>query len=105
MTFRTFALRATFVLVVGTLVAALWYYRTTLMLAFLAVILAVLMSIPALYLRRFGVPHALAVPVSALVVVLAASGLGFLLLPSIGDNLSRLEQRLPQLSEQLSTLR
>ena len=102
MTFRTFALRATFVLVVGTVLAALWFYRSTFMLAFLAVIIAVLISIPASYLRRLGVPRALAVTVSALAIVLAALGLGFLLLPSIGDNLGRLAQRLPQLSEQLT---
>ncbi len=102
MTFRMFALRAAFVLVVGTVLAALWFYRSTFMLAFLAVLIAVLISIPASYLRRLRVPRALAVAVSATALVLAASGLGFLLLPSIGDNLGRLAQRLPQLSEQLT---
>ena len=102
MTFRTFALRATFVLVIGTTLAALWFYRSTFVLAFLAIIIAVLISIPAGYLRRLKVPHTVAVTVSAMAIVLVASGLGLLLLPSIGDNFGGLAQRLPQLSEQLT---
>lgn len=102
MTFRTFALRTTFVLVVGTILAGLWFYRSTFMLAFLASIIAVLISIPASYLQRLRVPRALAVAVAAMVIVLATSGIGFLLLPSIGNNLSDLAQRLPQLSDQLT---
>ena len=102
MTFRTFALRVTFVLGVGAVLAALWFYRSTFMLAFLAIIVAVLISIPASYLQRLRLPRALAVTVAALVVTLVALGLGFFLVPSIGNNLSELAQRLPQLSEQLS---
>lgn len=101
MTFRTFALRATFVLVVGTVLAALWFHRATVMLAFLAVV-AVLISIPASYLQRLRLPRGLAVAVAVVLVVEAASGIGFLLLPSISDNLGELARRLPQLSGQLS---
>ncbi len=101
MTFRTFALRATFVLVVGTVVATLWFYRTTFMVVFLAIIIAVLMSIIVGYLQRLKVPRGIAVAVAALVVLEAASGIWFLLVP-IFDNLGELVQRLPLLAGQLS---
>ena len=101
MTFRTFALRVTFVLVVGIIVAALWYYRTTFMLAFLAVIIAVLMSIMVGYLQRFGVPRGVGVAVAALVLVEVVSSLPFLLEP-VFANLNEAAQRLPLLSGQLA---
>lgn len=101
MTFRTFALRATFVLVIGAVVATLWYYRATFMLAFLAIIIAVLMSIIVGYLQRLKVPRGVGVAVAALVLVEAVSSIGFLLEP-IFANLNEMAQRLPLLAEQLS---
>ena len=79
MTFRIFALRATFVLVVGIILAALWFFRATLMLVFMAIIIAIFVSIPVSYLERFT-PRALAVSVSVLGTVVIALGLGVLLL-------------------------
>ena len=101
MTFRTFALRAAFVLVVGTLIAALWFYRKTFILAFLAVVIAVLMSIIVGFLQRLRVPRGVAVAVAVFVVAEAASGTTYLLMPVI-DNLGELAQRLPLLSGQLT---
>lgn len=101
MTFRTFALRATFALVIGVLLTVLWFFRTTFMLMFLAIVIAVLVSIPVSYLERF-LPRALAVSVSVLGTAVVALGLGIWLLPSIGLDLYELALRLPEFSVQLT---
>ena len=102
MTFRKFALRTLFVLVILTvLLLALWRFRTTFMLAFLAVVLAVLVSIPMSYLERV-MPRALAVILSVLGTVVIMLGLGVWLVPKIGGDLYELAQRLPAFATQLS---
>lgn len=101
MTFRKFALRSLFLLVVVTLVLALWRFRTTFMLAFLAVVLAVLISIPMSYLERV-MPRAVAVMLSVLATVVITFGLGVWLIPTIGVDLYELVQRIPALATQLS---
>ncbi len=103
MTFRKFALRTLFVLVILTLLLALWRFRTTFMLAFLAVVLAVLVSIPMSYLERI-MPRAPAVILSVLGTVVIMSGLGVWLVPTLGSDLFELAQRLPAFATQLSQI-
>ena len=101
MTFRKFALRTLFLLVVLVVVLALWRFRATFMLAFLAVVLAVLVSIPVSYLERV-MPRALAVILAVLGTVALAIGLGVWVVPAIGNDLYELAQRLPLSSSQLT---
>lgn len=101
MTFRKFALRALFVLVILVLAGALWQFRTTFMLAFLAVVLAVFISIPVSYLERV-MPRMLAVILSVLGTLVIALGLSHWLVPAIGTDLYALALRLPAFTTQLS---
>ncbi len=101
MTFRKFALRTLFVLVILVLLLTLWRFRTTFMLGFLAIVLAVLVSIPVSYLERF-MPRALAVILSVLATVVIALGLGIWLVPVIGADLYEIALRLPAFTTQLS---
>ncbi|MCB2672372.1 hypothetical protein KQ752_15230, partial [Listeria monocytogenes] len=71
MTFRSFAVRALYLLVSGVLLAALWFFRDIWLLVFLAAVIAVGISIPGGYLQRLKVPRALAVAASALGTVAA----------------------------------
>ena len=101
MTFRKFALRTLFVLVILVLLVALWQFRTTFILAFLAIVLAVLVSIPVSYLERV-LPRALAVVLSVLLVLALGSGLSVWLVPAIGADLYALAQRVPAFVTRLS---
>ena len=101
MTFRKFALRTLFILVILTLMVALWRFRTTFVLAFLAVVLAVLISIPVSYLERV-MPRAVAVILAVLGTIVITLGLGVWLIPTIGADLYQLALRLPAFTAQLS---
>ncbi len=101
MTFRKFALRTLFVLVILVLAGALWQFRTTFMLAFLAVVLAVFISIPVSYLERV-MPRMLAVISSVLGTLVVALSLSHWLVPAIGTDLYELALRLPAFTTRLS---
>ncbi len=104
MEFRSFALRTLYLLVVGVLLATLWFFRDIWMLVFLAAIIAVGISIPVGYLQRLRVPRALAVAVSTLGTVLAVLALGLWLVPSVVADFSELFDRLPQFANRLTQL-
>lgn len=104
MTIRRLALAALLLLAVLIVLAGLWFFRNLVMLAFLAVVLAVLASIPASYLRRLRLPRALAVAVSVVGLLLSALALTAWLVPSIAGDLYALARRLPALSDQLTGL-
>lgn len=104
MTFRSFALRTLYLLVVGLLLATLWFLRDIWMLVLLASVIAVGVSIPVDYLQRLRVPRALAVAVSVLGTVVAALALGFWLVPSVVADLDELFDRLPEFADRLTQL-
>ncbi len=93
MTFRRFVLRTLFLLVLILLVALLWRFRSTWILVFLALILAIGVSIPVSYLRRINVPRPLAVIISAVVTIILAGLLAYWLVPSIVSEISTLLSR------------
>lgn len=92
MTFRQFALRTLYLFVALLLLALLWSFRNTWLLVFLALVIAVGVSIPASYLRRLGLPRPLSVALALVGVVLLASALGYWLVPSIVSQFSALLQ-------------
>ncbi len=104
MTFRSFALRTLYLLVVGLLLATLWFLRDIWMLVLLAIVIAVGVSIPVDYLQRLRVPKALAVAVSVLGTVVAALALGFWLVPSVVADLGELFDRLPEFADRLTLI-
>lgn len=104
MDFRSFAVRAQYLLVAGVLLASLWFFRDIWLLVFLAAVIAVGVSIPASYLQRLGVPRALAVAASALGTAAAVLALGLWLVPSVAADLGELFDRLPQFADRLTRL-
>lgn len=104
MEFRSFALRALYLLTIGILLATLWFFRDIWMLVFLAAVVAVGISIPVGYLQRLKVPRALAVAVSALGTVVALLALCFWLFPSVAADLGELFDRLPQFANRITLL-
>lgn len=104
MDFRSFAVRALYLLVSGVLLATLWFFRDIWLLVFLAAVTAVGISIPVGYLQRLKVPRALAVAVSALGTVAALLALGLWLVPSVVADLGELFDRLPQFANRLTRL-
>lgn len=104
MTFRSFALRTLFLVTLGVSLALLWTFRNTWMLVFLALVIAVGVSIPVSYLRRLRMPRALAVALSLAGTVLIALGLGFWLIPSIVADFAQLIQGLPAILNRLTQL-
>lgn len=104
MTFRSFALRTLYLLVIGLLLATLWFFRDIWMLVFLAIIIAVWISIPVDYLQRIRVPRAVAVAVSVFGTVVVALNIGFWLVPSVVADLGELFDRLPEFVDRLTQL-
>ena len=103
MTFRVFAQRTLFVVLIFLLLAALWFFRDTLLLAFLAVVVAVGISIPAGWLLRRGLPQILANTVSAVVTGLLLLFLLLWLVPTVALSLGTVLSGLPQGLENLAS--
>lgn len=110
MTFRQFALRALFLLTVVLLLALLWSFRTTWMLVFLALIIAVGVSIPVSYLRRLGLPRSISVVAALLGLLLVVAALGYWLVPSVvsqfntlltGDEMAQIGSELSRVYSEL----
>lgn len=103
MTFRRFVLRTLFLLFLAVATALLWSFRNTWMLVFLALILAIGVSIPVSYLRRLNVPRPLAVILSSVATVVIAGLLSYWLVPSIVAEVSSLlsQGEMMQLMESL----
>ena len=74
------------------------------MLVFLAIIIAVWISIPVDYLQRVRVPRAVAVTVSVLGTVVVALNIGFWLVPSVASDLGELFDRLPEFADRLTLI-
>ena len=104
MTFATFTKRFLLVAFVTLLLVALWFFRNTLLLGFLATVLAVGISIPANWLIRRRWPRALANVTAALSVGIVALFLLLWLLPTIAAELGGLLASLPQGVENLAGL-
>jgi predicted PurR-regulated permease PerM len=104
MTFRQFALRTLYLVFALLLLALLWFFRTTWLLVFLALVIAVGVSIPMSYLRRLGLPRALSVILAFLGTLLVVAGLGYWLFPSIISEFRTLLQgsEMTQLINELS---
>ena len=83
----------------GLLLAALWFLRDTLLLAFFAVVLAVGISIPSGWLQRLGLPRGPANVLSVLFVGTVALVLLLWLLPAIAVELGQLLRGLPRALE------
>ena len=94
--FSAFSKRFFLVVATGLLLAALWFFRDTLLLAFLAIVFAVGISIPASALVKRRWPRTLANIVSVLTVAVVALFLVLWLLPSIANELGGLLTGLPQ---------
>ena len=94
--FSAFSKRFFLIVATGLLLAALWFFRNTLLLAFLAIVLAVGISIPASWLIKWRWPRVVANIVSALAVGIVALFLALWLLPSIAVELGNLLTGLPQ---------
>lgn len=90
MTFKRFVLRTLFLLFLAVAIALLWSFRSTWILVFLALILAIGVSIPVSYLRRINVPRPLAVIVSAVITVLLVGLLSYWLVPSMVSEVTTL---------------
>ena len=99
MSFREFSKRVALVVAVGLLLAALWFLRDTLLLAFFAVVLAVGISIPSGWLQRLGLPRGPANVLSVLFVGTVALVLLLWLLPAIAVELGQLLRGLPRALE------
>ena len=94
--YQAFLRRFLTVLAITLLLAGLWFFRNTLMLTFLAIILAVGVSIPAHTMQRWGLTRGWANTLSALVIGLAAFALALWLVPAIVAGLGDLFTSLPQ---------
>ena len=104
MPLAAFAKRFLLVVFVALLLAALWFFRNTLLLGFLAVVLAVGISIPANWLVKRRWSRTLANVVAALAVGTVALFLLLWLLPTIAVELGGLLGSLPQGLENLAGL-
>lgn len=104
MSFRSFLLRVLAVVLVLFLLLVLWAFRDTWLLIFLAVVIAVGISIPMSYLQRLGLPRPLALTLAAIGVGATALGLGLWLVPALTVEFGRLLARLPQVARNLVLL-
>lgn len=104
MGFRTFALRSLYLLAVLAGLAALWVFRDIWLLVFMAVVIAVGVSIPVGYLQRLGVPRPVAVVVAVLGVLFVAFELSVRLVPVVAADLNELLSRLPEFAERFTEL-
>jgi predicted PurR-regulated permease PerM len=93
---RTFLNRCLIVVALALALAALWFFRNTLLLGFFAVIIAVGVSIPANWFWRHGLPRWLANTVAIILVALALLFLLLWLIPTIANAFVDLLTGLPQ---------
>ena len=96
MTFQVFFRRTMLLVAVALALAAFWFLRDTLMLAFAAAIIAVGVTIPAVRLQRRGAPRGVATTLSALLIVIVVVVLLLWSLPSLVEGLGNLLARLPE---------
>ncbi len=104
MTFQTFALRTLYLLLLGLGLAALWRFRDIWLLVFLAVVIAVGISIPVGYLQRLGVPRPLAVALAAFGLLFVTLELSLWFVPLVVTDLSELLNRLPDFADRFLQL-
>jgi len=83
MSYQEFFKRLLTVALLIVLLLGLWYLRSVVMLAFLSVIVAVFIHLPARRLERIGLKHGLAVTISAVGVALVSTLLTLRILPII----------------------
>ncbi len=93
--------RATAIVGFVLFVAALWFLRDTLLLAFAAIVIAVGISIPSGWLQRLGLPRGVANTIAAVLIGFLALFLLLWLLPALITGVSKLLAGLPQTVQNL----
>ena len=101
MTFRVFFRRAAAIVGLILFIAALWFLRDTLLLAFAAIVIAVGISIPSGWLQRLGLPRGVANTLAAVLIGFLALFLLVWLLPALITGVSKLLTGLPQTVQNL----
>ena len=94
--------RSAFIAASGVLLAiafalCAWFGAPILLLTFAGILLAIFLRTPAEWLRRaLGIPAPLAVVLVILVLLGAAAGGGWLMAPSLGDQIAKVKVELPK---------